>query len=194
MEFEQVSPEELEQIRRRELQRLQEEFHKHKTDAEQYAWRMVFSSYGNWDENHPETHVWVPKVPLESITGLALRVTRNVALDACREVCQHCKLSGLQEYKEISEINLAAPHVWGGFGPEGQHVWLHSVTQPRESILDRYAKKLGLGNTSTVTVMLPCAASAIIKRFGLIDVPPTLPGVNKGAYAGDRPAYGDPEL
>jgi hypothetical protein len=200
--MEELSPEALEQLRRKNLAELQQAA---VAKREELAWRQVFrernalDERGGWYEKWELSteFMWVPVNPYEKMVEFVERTQRGFGVAAQHAICEHCQGQ--------------VPLKWGGFGEVGAQIWLHDIPVKTKDgkptklpFVDRVLSRFGYARAMSEaepkppkTITVPCPASPIVQAFHLMDVPATLPGVNLGAYPapyGERPLpYGDPE-
>jgi hypothetical protein len=189
-----ISPEEFEQLRRKELETLQAAAVK----TPPRIWNKVFRDEAN--EDLADEFIWVPIQPYESLLEMVARIEKGCGQAAQHAICEQCASGSTPE--------------WEGFDLNGRQIWLHQIQvadEPHQvqvadkaSWLDRLAQRLGYipNKTHSETVVcqpdqthsetIVCPASRIIQEFMLLGVPATMPGVNTGAYPPDPKPYGDP--
>ena len=180
---EQLNAEQYEQLRRKQLYDLQEAA---AVADKTRACRMVFRARDQYDHSDAE-YIWVPVEPYESLIEMVARNERALAERAQKLVCSHCA--------------EGSPLEWLGWDSNGRQQWGHAIQveipAPEPSLIDRIAARLGYSKERIPefeTQGIPCPSSPIIQEFQLAR-PPTLPGVNTGAYpaADYNPGFGDPE-
>jgi hypothetical protein len=199
-----LGPEEFEQLRRKNLEDLQEAAAKSRSET---AWRKIFRERsphdedpGSWSGFVGREFQWVPVEPYETIVTMAERIERG-----CGQAARHltCDLCASQAHVAGEPVDPALK--WAGFDSKGRQVWLHTIQvaddPPEPSWADRFrnwvADWLEFERTEPEITTHPeeviCKASAIIQQFRLIEVPP-IPGsgINMGAYPDPAKPYNDP--
>jgi hypothetical protein len=190
-----LSPEEFEQLRRKELEALQAAAAK----TPPRIWNRVFRKRTEADAvslvgtvgpvtftippqpSGLDEFIWVPIQPYESLLEMVARIDM-----ACGQAAQHA-LCG--------ECERGSTPRWGGFDLNGRQIWLHQIQVANElSWLDQLARRFGYHKPDKIhhQETIVCPASVMIQLFKVLDVPATMPGVNTGAYPPDPKPYGDP--
>jgi hypothetical protein len=173
-----LSPEEFEQLRRKDLETLQALYAK----TPSRIWTKVFRERSEaYDEGLSAEFMWVPIQPYESLLEMAARIERGYGQAAQHTICEEC-------------AGGSAP-VWAGFDLNGRQIWMHQIQVPDkvfwlDRLLRRHFGYYRHDRKHSETVV--CPASKIIQEFTLLGVPATMPGVNTGAYPPDPKPYGDP--
>ena len=178
-----LNAEEFETLRKKQLYELQQAA----ADRDKTrAWRMVFMKRPLYDNSDPE-YIWVPVQPYESMVELVARNERGCAEAMRAVICQHCGTNSRAE--------------WKGWDSFGRQQWVHYIQVelpgPKPSLLAKLCARFGYSKEYVPEFAMDermCPAAPIIQMFHLID-PPSLPGVNTGAYPSTdyNPGFGDPE-